>query len=1014
MLQRAANNACSWWYASHIRTKQSKWLQQSLQDMEEKVKYTLKLIEEDGDSFAKRAEMYYRKRPELVNFVEETYRAYRGLAERYDHISGELQSANKTLATICPEQFQFTMDEDDEVVPLKMSTQSVNPITDVPKVPKPNTPKIPKKGAKTLPTLHGKKSQSKKTTEEKSHSSSARTSKVEAREEIDRLQKGILALQTEKEFFKSSYESSLAKYWEIEDCMIEMQDKVCSLQDDFGVETVIEDDEARHLMAVTALKSCEETLIQLKKKHKLSAKEAKVEYQRIKDARTKLKTLRCELLRDQIDQSAPSYEKELLGSSRNQNLEQVDSNLKKEELEMESTRDKVREHSVINSDTSLTVSEMVEKIDELVNEVMNLEIAVSRQTALMKRLKFETDELHEHLRSLEEDKATLIDGSNKLGDRLRKLDAELKEIQDLERNLKDQNNNLQMKFTEAHRNLNHLSENLHNVKSDEEVETTSSLQEVESPDFQSPKSFEEDQTTLIDGSNNLGVRELDAELEVQDRRIDMKEKADEVQNHSHQDEEVIQPKRNNSVDDISEKSNVKKEQSTVEKQESSQAEDNLINVESEEEATEQDDLLDLKELLLIRSEDREHVLLKEYTSVVQNYKELKRKLSELARKNRDSHYETMVQLRELKSANAMKDEEIKSLRQKISSLQRSSAQISIVGSKDFNNSQQEKPHDGMQAGADFESTNFPTMPSDNQPASDLLEDLNVGAAEMTNKSIATTTSETQPKQEGYDVDEDIKVVLVDKPQTVSSIEEKFRRAIDDLLEENLDFWFRFCTSFHQVQKFQTEIQDLQDEFSKLKENKNKEGNAEKSVRSDARPIYKHLREILTELTLWLEQNTLLKDELMDRFSSLCKIQEEISRMSQACSGSEDQLSKYQAAKFQGEVLNMKQENNKVAHELQRALLHVRHLQSEIEKTLLSMNEEFGNLPKKKNEEFGQSGSKSNPLQMKHSSSSNRPKVPLRTFIFGSKPKKPKPSAIFGCVSPAMHKLHPNPKPGRPL
>ena len=30
MLQRAASNAYSWWWASHIRTKQSKWLEQNL------------------------------------------------------------------------------------------------------------------------------------------------------------------------------------------------------------------------------------------------------------------------------------------------------------------------------------------------------------------------------------------------------------------------------------------------------------------------------------------------------------------------------------------------------------------------------------------------------------------------------------------------------------------------------------------------------------------------------------------------------------------------------------------------------------------------------------------------------------------------------------------------------------------------------------------------------------------------------------------------------------------------
>lgn len=33
MLQRAASNAYSWWWASHIRTKQSKWLETNLQGM---------------------------------------------------------------------------------------------------------------------------------------------------------------------------------------------------------------------------------------------------------------------------------------------------------------------------------------------------------------------------------------------------------------------------------------------------------------------------------------------------------------------------------------------------------------------------------------------------------------------------------------------------------------------------------------------------------------------------------------------------------------------------------------------------------------------------------------------------------------------------------------------------------------------------------------------------------------------------------------------------------------------
>ncbi|KAL2486223.1 Protein NETWORKED 4A [Abeliophyllum distichum] len=83
----------SWWWDSHISPKNSKWLQENLEEMDLKVKVMLKLIEEDADSFAKRAEMYYQKRPELISLVEEFYRMYRALAERYDLVTGELRKS---------------------------------------------------------------------------------------------------------------------------------------------------------------------------------------------------------------------------------------------------------------------------------------------------------------------------------------------------------------------------------------------------------------------------------------------------------------------------------------------------------------------------------------------------------------------------------------------------------------------------------------------------------------------------------------------------------------------------------------------------------------------------------------------------------------------------------------------------------------------------------------------------------------------------------------------------------
>ncbi|MBA0736477.1 hypothetical protein Gogos_010028 [Gossypium gossypioides] len=66
--------------------------------LDSKTKAMLKLIEEDADSFAKRAEMYYKKRPELISLVEDFYRSHRLLAERYDQI--KLDPGNRLVTTL--------------------------------------------------------------------------------------------------------------------------------------------------------------------------------------------------------------------------------------------------------------------------------------------------------------------------------------------------------------------------------------------------------------------------------------------------------------------------------------------------------------------------------------------------------------------------------------------------------------------------------------------------------------------------------------------------------------------------------------------------------------------------------------------------------------------------------------------------------------------------------------------------------------------------------------------------
>lgn len=104
----------SWWWDSHISPKNSKWLQENLSDMDVKVRQMIKLIEEDADSFARRAEMYYKKRPELMKLVEEFYRAYRALAERYDNATGVIRQAHRTMAEAFPNQVPPVPPDDSE------------------------------------------------------------------------------------------------------------------------------------------------------------------------------------------------------------------------------------------------------------------------------------------------------------------------------------------------------------------------------------------------------------------------------------------------------------------------------------------------------------------------------------------------------------------------------------------------------------------------------------------------------------------------------------------------------------------------------------------------------------------------------------------------------------------------------------------------------------------------------------------------------------------------------------
>ncbi|EFH68778.1 kinase interacting family protein [Arabidopsis lyrata subsp. lyrata] len=904
MLQRAASNAYSWWWASHIRTKQSKWLEHNLQDMEEKVKYTLKIIDEDGDTFAKRAEMYYRKRPEIVNFVEEAFRSYRALAERYDHLSTELQSANHMIATAFPEHVPFPLvdDDDDDGDDPKKPPKHLHLIptgTNIPQVPE-----VPKKEFKSqsLMVLSKKGPDVLKSSVSSSALVSSGLSKEEALEEIDKIHKGILVLQTEKEFVRSSYEQSYERYWNLENEVEEMQKRVCSLQDEFGVGAEIEDAEARTLVASTALSSCKETIAKLEETQRLFSEDAEIEKGRIDTA-----TERFEALKTKFEIK-------------------VEEQAKKAFDGQESSYESVKESREVDLNENLSNMDFTQKIDELVERVVSLETTALSHTALVKTLRTDTDELHEHIRGLEEDKACLVSDSIDMKKRITALEDELSKVRNLFQRVEDQNKNLQKHLTEANSTAKDLSGKLQEVKMDEDVEG----------DGINPEAVqEEDPSEDLDSISNGG--EIKSAEEIKEAI---------VVKHS-RDQESVQEEKSETRDSCGGLS---------------ETESTCFGTEAEDE-----ERRNWRQLLPADGmEDREKVLLDEYTSVLRDYREVKRKLSEVEKKNRDGFFELALQLRELKNAVSCEDVEFHLLRQKPE-----------MPGKD-------SPHPVERS----RSESLSIYPSSNSSFSmephQQREDL---------KRASEQAKEDGVKVKFADINDSLR-------KKIPTVEEKVRGDIDAVLEENIEFWLRFSTSVHQIQKYHTSVQDLKSELSKIesKQQGNAGSSSNTSLASEAKPIYRHLREIRTELQLWLENSAVLRDELEGRYATLCNIKDEVSRVTSQSGGtkvSSTEISGYQAAKFHGEILNMKQENKKVFNELQAGLDRAKTLRNEVERVVCKLEENLGIL----------NVTATRSLSKNTSSSSGKPRIPLRSFLFGVKLKKYKQqpkqaSTIFSCVSPS--------------
>ncbi|KAL4284065.1 hypothetical protein GQ457_16G016520 [Hibiscus cannabinus] len=832
----AASHAYSWWWVSHLRTKQSKWLEQNIQDMEDKVCSMLEIINGDGDSFAKRAEIYFKKRPELVCFLEECFRAYQALAERYNHLSKDFQSANKTIATVFPEQIPYSID-DEEVVGTKVRFQykdfrsqgQVNKGFGSGK-----TDAIPSSGL----------------------------NKDEALVEIDKLQREISEMQAERAFFYK-------KFRELENHITEKQRKVCNLQVEFGVGSVADVNETRTLMETRDLELCQES-------------------ERIKHLTQKFEALRNKFVSPQRNLQKKHVQTKS-DDNKVEEKEKHDSNVdsKVEEQEKHDSgvpRNVIEEMLDVNSNTSRMMSQLAEKIDQLVQRVASWETAFSEK-AVEKRMKSDEDEFGEHSMSLKEDKEAEIEGPGFMDSRMNMLEGELSRVKDLLGAAVDEIDNLRTHSIESSRNVDNL------------------CAKVEADD-KSERSFLRNKEVSAEGKNNVGVN-----------------KSNDF-----------------NIDPVS--MEVDKERRKYLSDTASSIPDTEIE-ELETDIEEEEEQRNWRQLYLDGIDDRGKNVIGDYSPVLENYNEVSKKLNEVEKKNRDGFFELAMQIRELKNALAARDGEIQTLHQKIGFLDENNSVHEVQSpsrESSFTNSVQASP-----------------------------EAVGKGKIRTIRKAV-----ELEKTTHGRFKESSAKLGGNNKPVNrstcASAVENKIRSSMDELLEENLEFWLRSNAAFNQIKKYQASVKDLKSELSRLRERSIKQETTE-HLKTEMRLVYCQFREIRTELTLWLENNEMLKDGVEGRYSSLCNIENEI-----ATGLNGGKLNGYQEGKFQGEVVSMKQEINKVYNELKEGFERARQLKHEVEKLMNSLEREIGWLI----------SSMAQPVKYRRRT---RSIIPLGTFLFGTKSKK---------------------------
>jgi chromosome segregation ATPase len=481
-----------------------------------------------------------------------------------------------------------------------------------------------------------------------------------------------------------------------------------------------------------------------------------VELRRANEAIEKLKNFKneCGLPHAQMD-GHDHHEIELVHALPFEDAD--DSALNEGRFDLQEICQRVKE--IIESYPELSVAELADKVDRLVEKVINLELATTSQNAQIDRMKTEVDGLHERLHALEQDKVVLVVDSSNMADRLRKVEEMLQEVQQHWKSVQNGSENICKQMTEAIHELTEFVETLH-------------APEQEISEF----------VDSLRGSKGDASLEDDSELT----------------------------------------------SLSVQNEPSKSLHGTTSEIEKHEETSE--GLVAQKQLVPKESEGEGKILLEDYASVLQSYKDTEQKLSEIEKRNQEYHLEAMSELKELKSANATKDEEIHSLRRMLSSLQKKMS-ASIIESIEKSE----------------ETSKISTSPT--------TEDKEIAKSEETSK---ISTSPTTEDKEIAEIEEYIKQWQVDGSLASSVAEEKFRVEIDRVLGENLNFWLRFSTSYHQIRNFQISFDMLKTEMHRLTDEQEDGGTygfagSYQVAKLESAVLEKKFRDLNTDLQVWIEK-----------------------------------------------------------------------------------------------------------------------------------------------------------------